>query len=107
MANEHRVSLSFDGKSIQDFGEKYFSGHFTFEINVSRCTAEQLGLLIQSVLRIEKLGRGYNAGYGRIEVKAIQLVDRQITRSLVWNDTKFQVVKQVTEDPLEQEVREA
>ncbi|MFX0095230.1 MAG: hypothetical protein ACFFBD_26080, partial [Candidatus Hodarchaeota archaeon] len=32
--DEHRVSIGFDGRAIQDFGEKYFSGTFNFEIDV-------------------------------------------------------------------------
>ncbi|MHA2139692.1 MAG: hypothetical protein ACW98G_17540 [Candidatus Hodarchaeales archaeon] len=35
------------GKSIQDFGERYFAGEFEFEIDVSNCTKEETGMIIE------------------------------------------------------------
>lgn len=88
---------SFDGKSIQDFGERYFSGDFSFEIDVTRCNKEQLGLLVDSVMNLQKFGRGFNSGYGRIQVKRFQLIKRSISRTPEWEEESFVVKETITE----------
>jgi len=97
IATENRVCISFDGTSIQDFGERYFSGAFSFEIDVTRCNNEQLGLLIEAVLNLEKLGRGYNSGYGHIQIKQLQLLERTEMRKLVWKGDYFRVEEEIAE----------
>ncbi|MFQ5979742.1 MAG: RAMP superfamily CRISPR-associated protein [Candidatus Heimdallarchaeota archaeon] len=46
MTTDNRVSISFEGKPIQNFGEQSFSGYFSFEIDVTRCSALQTGFLM-------------------------------------------------------------
>jgi CRISPR/Cas system CSM-associated protein Csm3 (group 7 of RAMP superfamily) len=107
IATENRVCMSFDSKPIQDFGERYFSGEFTFEIDVTRCTSEQIGLLIESVINLQKLGRGYNAGYGRVQIKRFQLLERTIKRVPEWQEDNFIVKEEFNEISLKNEVVEA
>ena len=98
IATENRMVKSFEGKSIQNFGERYFSGDFTFEIDVTSCNKEQLGLLIESVMNIQKLGRGFNSGYGRIHVKRFQLLIRCISRVPEWDEESFIVKEEIVEN---------
>ena len=86
IATENRVCMTFDNKSVQNFGERYFSGEFTFEIDVTCCTSEQIGLLIESVINMQRLGRGYTAGYGKIHIKQIQLLERTTKRIPEWQE---------------------
>ncbi|MFX0172889.1 MAG: RAMP superfamily CRISPR-associated protein [Candidatus Hodarchaeota archaeon] len=104
IATEKRICLSFDDKSIQDFGERYFSGYFTFEIDVTKCNSIRLGLLIEAIVNLEKLGRGFNTGYGRLKIKQFQLLERSISRTPVWNGDSFLVEEHVVEKSLKTEV---
>ncbi|MFX0061969.1 MAG: RAMP superfamily CRISPR-associated protein [Candidatus Hermodarchaeota archaeon] len=107
IATENRNCMSFDRKPIQDFEERYFSGTFSFEIDVSRCTDEQLGLLVQSVMNLQRIGRGYNTGYGRVKVNHFQLMERTINRMPVWTDDCFLVKEEMHEISLKNEVLNA
>ncbi|MFW9915025.1 MAG: RAMP superfamily CRISPR-associated protein [Candidatus Thorarchaeota archaeon] len=107
LATEDRVNISFEGKPIQNFKEKYFSGYFCFEIDVSKCNSVQLGFLIQSVIDLEKLGKGYNSGYGRLEVQEIQLLKREVKKKVEWGKSRFKVKKEVHEESRKHEVLEA
>ncbi|MHA1215588.1 MAG: RAMP superfamily CRISPR-associated protein [Candidatus Hodarchaeales archaeon] len=75
ISTENRVVLTFDDRSIQDFGERYFSGEFEFEIDVTECTPTELGMLIEATMSMKKLGRGYNAGYGELTILKMHLVE--------------------------------
>lgn len=107
IATENRVVMTFDGKSIQDFGERYFSGEFSFEIDVTQCKPKQIGLLIQSVMNMKKLGRGFNSGYGRIQIKQFQLLHRSITRVPEWKENGFMVKEEIIENSVKKEVLDA
>jgi hypothetical protein len=107
IATEKRVCLSFDDKSIQDFGERYFSGYFAFEIDVTRCNNIQLGLLLDAIVNLKKLGRGFNTGYGRLKIKQFQLLERFINRTPVWKEDSFLVEENVVERSLKTKVDDA
>ncbi|MFW9916440.1 MAG: hypothetical protein ACFFGZ_12615 [Candidatus Thorarchaeota archaeon] len=107
MAIENRICKTFDGKSIQDFGEQYFSGEIIFEIDVSLCSPLQLGFLMQAVMGLERLGRGYNTGYGHIEVLEFQLLQRMVKKIPTWNGNTFQVTKEIQEESLKKEAEDA
>ncbi|MFW9854178.1 MAG: hypothetical protein ACFFFG_03930 [Candidatus Thorarchaeota archaeon] len=76
IASENRINLTYDGKTTQDFKERYFSGYFNFEIDVTHCSPQQIGLVIEGAVAFDRLGRGFNTGYGRVEVKKLQLLKR-------------------------------
>ena len=80
---------------------------FTFEIDVSQCSRKQLGLLLRSILALEKLGRGFNAGYGHVEVKKFQLLKREKKKILVFDGESFVIKTEIAEKSLEKEVTEA
>lgn len=102
IASENRINLTYNGKSIQNFNERYFSGYFTFEADLSQCSPEQMGLIIESAMNFDRLGRGYNSGYGHIEVKKLQLLRRTISMNpLLAGDGSFIIQKEIDEEPLE------
>ncbi|MFX1251254.1 MAG: RAMP superfamily CRISPR-associated protein [Promethearchaeota archaeon] len=109
IATEHRHAASVDGTPMQDFTERYFSGEFTFEIDVTLCSPEQLGLLITAATKLDRLGRGYNAGYAHIKVHRLQLVRREVKDSLVWceQDQVYVVKAEAVETILKEEVPQA
>ncbi|MFQ5978383.1 MAG: hypothetical protein ACE5OZ_09665 [Candidatus Heimdallarchaeota archaeon] len=106
-AFENRNAMSFEGKPIQDFKERFLSGYLTCEVIVTKCLPYQLGFVIQCVLGLERLGRSYNAGYGRVEVQSFQLVDRKISREPKWTEDRFEVVEEIEDESLQVEVEEA
>ncbi|MFX0094505.1 MAG: hypothetical protein ACFFBD_22410, partial [Candidatus Hodarchaeota archaeon] len=75
--------------------------------DVTQCNEVQLGLLVQSILRLEQLGRGSNAGYGMLDVQEFELVERVITKRTKRVDNRYKVIKEVSEEPLYQEVEAA
>jgi hypothetical protein len=108
IATETRIALSYEGKAIQDFGERYFSGEFTFELDVTQCQPAELGLLIESVMHLTQLGAGFNAGYAKIKIQELTLLQRRITRGLKWSDSEmFEVVEDIKETPLPKEVMQS
>lgn len=107
IATENRTARAFDGKSIQDFGERYFSGNFTFEIDVSKCNKAQLGMIIDAVMNLHKLGRGFNSGYGRIHINRFQLLIRNISVFPEWQEDCFVVKEEIKENPVKQDVIKA
>ncbi|MHA2333463.1 MAG: RAMP superfamily CRISPR-associated protein [Candidatus Hodarchaeales archaeon] len=107
ISTENRLCKTFDGKSVQDFGERYFSGEFEFEINVTKTSNEERGLLIESIISMEKLGRGFNAGYGHLKVVNFQLLKKNVIRTVEWEENKFIVKEKINEESLRDEVTEA
>ena len=104
IATENRHCATFDGKIAQDFGERYFSGHFMFEIDVTNCHSKHIGLLIESIINLDKLGRGYNAGYGHVKVISLQFIKRIVKKSLIWQNNNFVVQERKEELILKDEV---
>ncbi|MFX1250171.1 MAG: RAMP superfamily CRISPR-associated protein [Promethearchaeota archaeon] len=109
IATEHRHAAAFDGTPMQDFTERYFSGDFAFEIDVTLCSPEQLGLLIKAAYKINRLGRGYNAGYAQVKVHRLQLVRREVKDRLIWDDQDqvYVVKEEAVETVLKEEVPQA
>jgi hypothetical protein len=102
IATENRVNLSYTGKSIQDFNERYFSGYFTFEVDLSQCSQKQIGLIIEGAMNFDRLGRGYNTGYGHIEVKKLHLLKRTIIMNpVIAEDGSFIIKREIKEEALE------
>ena len=50
-------------------------------------------------MNLQKLGRGFNSGYGRIQVMRFQLLIRSITRGSEWEGESFIVKEKVSETP--------
>ncbi|MFX0053278.1 MAG: hypothetical protein ACFE8U_18530 [Candidatus Hermodarchaeota archaeon] len=104
ISTENRISLTYDRRPAQDFKERYFSGNFKFEIDVTNCSLPQIGLLIEAIMNLEQYGRGFNSGYGKIEIKKFQLLERFVKRSPIWNDESFEIQEEMEESSLKQEV---
>ena len=97
IATENRMVQAFNGKTIQNFGERYFSGNFTFEVDVTECEERELGLLIEAIMNLQKLGGGFNSGYGRLQIKQFQLLKRSINRTPEWKNESFIVKENIDE----------
>jgi hypothetical protein len=102
IATENRVSLTYDRKPIQDFKERYFSGEFTFEIDVTKLDDGELRFITLAAINMNRLGRGYNTGYGKLDILDIQLVDRETTRKPVWNGNSFKIEEIIVEKVIEE-----
>jgi len=108
ISTENRVALTLDGRSIQDFGERYFSGEFEFEIDVTECTPEELGLLIEASMTMKKLGRGYNAGYGELIILKMRLVEiESCLKPKMEENNGFTIETQIVEKAIPEEFIEA
>ncbi|MFX0065325.1 MAG: RAMP superfamily CRISPR-associated protein [Candidatus Hermodarchaeota archaeon] len=107
IATENRVCLSFDKKSIQDFRERYFSGAFGFEIEVTKLNLLQLGFILHSVAYLHQLGRGATAGYGQVEIQNVTLVERFVKKKPVVTEDGYIFEDVTTENILKQEFMDA
>ena len=89
IATETRIALTHNSKkAIQDFGDRYFSGEFTFIIELNEELAqEELGFLLQAILYMPELGLGgdINNGAGRLELLEIALQEVIRTRTISKN----------------------
>lgn len=108
LATETRTALMHGSKrSIQDFGDKYFAGEFTFVIELNEeLTKEELGYLIHAILYTPELGLGgsINNGSGRLELQEITLQEVIRTRTIGKNG---KVVQEEKERNLWKELAEA
>lgn len=108
IATEKRVALTFEGKSIQDFGERYFAGEFEFEIDVSKCTEEEAGMIIEAAMYMQKLGRGYNTGYGELKILSLNLVKSTTSRyPKITTKKKYLIEEQIIEESIPDEFTDA
>ncbi len=87
-----------------NFIKHYFSGNFNFEIDVSKCNETQLGMIIEAVMKLHKLGRGCNSGYGRIYIKRFQLLKRYVRVFPEWEEDSFIVKEEIVERFMKQDV---
>ncbi|MFW9921934.1 MAG: RAMP superfamily CRISPR-associated protein [Candidatus Thorarchaeota archaeon] len=82
-STENRHQARRDKKSLQDFSEQYFSGEFSYYVEFTKESLSWLiGLLVEGILGINHLGRGSNAGYGRVEIKSIAYEKVTVERKL-------------------------
>ncbi|MFX0064837.1 MAG: RAMP superfamily CRISPR-associated protein [Candidatus Hermodarchaeota archaeon] len=108
IATENRVVMSIDNEPIQDFKERYMSGEFEFEVDLTDCDPTQRGMLVEAVRSIKKLGRGYNTGYSRMKILDFCLVERSIEEKVVKGENgRFNVVEEVNEKIMEKELLDA
>ena len=71
---------------------------------MTNCLSLHIGLLFECIINIDKLGRGYNAGYGHVKVLSLQFIKRVITKSLVWQNNNFEIQEGREEIILKDEV---
>lgn len=101
IATENRIALSYDRIPIQDFRESYFSGYFTFSIDVTQLIEEELKFLLESLLYIEYYGGGRNAGYGHVKILDVETQQITIERKFVSEDRVLKVIEEETVTLLE------
>ncbi|MFQ5977871.1 MAG: RAMP superfamily CRISPR-associated protein [Candidatus Heimdallarchaeota archaeon] len=76
-ATEDRNVMTFEGKPVQNFLEEFFSGTVQFSVNVTQLKLEELGLALNALRIMKRLGRGSTSGYGRFYVDGFELVQRK------------------------------
>jgi hypothetical protein len=101
IASENRIALSYDRIPIQDFRESYFSGYFTFIIDVTQLTDNEIKFLLDSLLYIEYYGGGRNAGYGHVKILDVETQQITIERKFVSEDKVLKVIEEETVTLLE------
>ncbi len=72
-------------RSIQDFGERYIAGEFTYAIELlDELTREELGFLLKSILYMPELrwGASGNNGAGKLELEEVNLQEVVRTRTV-------------------------
>ncbi len=108
IATEKRVALTFEGKAIQDFGERYLAGEFEFEIDITKCTPEEMGMIIEATMYMHKLGGGYNAGYAELQIKGLDLVKSTTNRQpKITDQNSFTIEEEIDEEKLPEEFTNA
>ena len=101
ISSENRIALSFDRIPIQDFRESYFSGYFTFTINVTQLTEDEIKFLVESLLYVEYYGGSRSAGYGHVKILSVQLQHIAIERKFESENGTLKVVEEEKVAPLE------
>jgi hypothetical protein len=75
---------------------------------VSNCTKEETGMIIEAVVYIQKLGRGYNAGYAELQIQNMNLVKSKIYRiPIITENNDFIIQEQINEEAIPGEFTEA
>jgi len=101
IASENRIALTYDGVAIQDFRESYFSGYFSFFIDVTKLTNAEIKFLMEALLYVESLGSGRTSGYGRIKIFDCDLQKIETTRDIE-EDSKgnYKIIEETTAKPI-------
>lgn len=66
-----------------------------------------MGVIINAVMKLHKLGRGSNSGYGRIHIKRFQLLKRYTKIFPEWKEDSFIVKEEIEEKFVKQDVIKA
>lgn len=101
IASENRIALSYDGIPIQDFRESYFSGYFTFSVDVTQLTNDEIKFLMEPLLYIETLGDGKNAGYGQVKLLDLDLQKVEFTKNIKKDNGSYKFVEEVETESIE------
>ena len=88
----------------KNFKHHYFSGEFYFEIDVTDCKPNQLGLLLEAVTHLEKIGGGYNSGYGHISQLKFTLLHRIKTKKRTWDGDGYVIQTEQQEEILQHQI---
>ncbi len=100
IASENRIALSYDRIPIQDFRQSYFSGYFTFTIDVTQLTEGEIKFVLESLLYIEYYGGGRSAGYGHVKILDVEPQQLVIEKMFDAENGTLKVVEQKTATPL-------
>jgi hypothetical protein len=100
ISSENRIALAYDRMPIQDFRESYFSGYFSFCIDVSILTDDEIKFLMESLLYIETLGGGKNAGYGRVKILSFEVQKIGIVRNIERVNGGYKIIEKTKVQPI-------
>ncbi|MCH8908542.1 MAG: hypothetical protein IH840_15755 [Candidatus Heimdallarchaeota archaeon] len=102
---ENRHTATVENRIAQDFSEQYFSGNFTIELDVSKLSSAEIGLLLQAREQMKALGRGKNTGYGHLHWLGYNLVSRTQETMDEWNeDSGFFELQTIYQDKVNQDL---
>ena len=100
ISSENRIALTYDRMPIQDFRESYFSGYFSFIIDVTNLIDDEIKFLMESLLYIETLGGGKNAGYGRVKIFDFEVQKIAVKRKINRENDAYKVVEEIKVQPI-------
>jgi len=100
ISSENRIALSYDRTPIQDFRQSYFSGYFSFRIDVTTLTNDEIKFLMESLLYIETLGGGKNAGYGRVKILDFEIQKIGIVRNIERDNSGYKIIEKTKVQPI-------
>ncbi|MFW9915917.1 MAG: RAMP superfamily CRISPR-associated protein [Candidatus Thorarchaeota archaeon] len=106
-ATEDRNVMTFDGKPVQNFLEEFFSGTVHFSVNVTQLTLEELGLVLNALRIMKRLGRGATSGYGRFYVDSFELVQRREVLQEEFQENRVQFHYDIVDEPQADRMQQA
>ncbi|MHA2232094.1 MAG: hypothetical protein ACXAB4_06365 [Candidatus Hodarchaeales archaeon] len=107
IATEVRNVMTIEQKPIQDFREHYFDTDFVISVDVTQCTLEQLGALVEAFFHAKELGGGKTAGYGKIAIDRVDLQGITEQRQIVLTEKGFEPKTTIQERSLPAMLQEA
>ncbi len=90
IATEVRNVMTIEQNPIQDFREHYFDTDFMLSMDVTQCTLEQLGALVEALFHAKELGGSKTAGYGKIAIERVELQGIIEQRQILLTENGFE-----------------
>ncbi|MHA2369881.1 MAG: RAMP superfamily CRISPR-associated protein [Candidatus Hodarchaeales archaeon] len=106
-ATEDRNVMTFEGKPVQNFLEEFFSGAVHFSVNVTQLALEELGLVLNALRIMNRLGRGATSGYGRFYVDGFELVQRQEVLQEEFEENRVRFYYAIVDKPQAEHMQQA
>ncbi|MFW9915934.1 MAG: RAMP superfamily CRISPR-associated protein [Candidatus Thorarchaeota archaeon] len=106
-ATEDRNVMTFEGKPVQNFLEEFFSGTVRFSVNVTQLTLEELGLALNALRIMKRLGRGATSGYGRFYVDGFELVQRKEVLQEEFDENRVRFYYDTVDEPQAEHMQQA
>ncbi len=100
ISTENRIALAYDRMAIQDFRESYFSGYFNFVIDITNLTDDEIKFIVESLLYIETLGSGKNAGYGCIKILEVEIQNVHVLRNVTMDNGVYKIIEEIEVKPI-------
>jgi CRISPR/Cas system CSM-associated protein Csm3 (group 7 of RAMP superfamily) len=106
-ATEDRNVMTFEGNPVQNFLEEFFSGTIQFSVNVTQLTLEELGLVLNALRIMKRVGRGSTSGYGRFYVDSFELVQRKEVLQEEFEENRVRFYYDTVDEPQTDLMQEA
>ncbi|MFW9905739.1 MAG: hypothetical protein ACFFFH_15505 [Candidatus Thorarchaeota archaeon] len=107
ISTENRVCMTYDRKPAQDFSERYLSGVYRFGIDLTLLNPIERGLMIEACMDLERFGRGYRSGYGKIQTKELKFEKVTTINKSVRQGDKFVIIPDIHCEPIPEDYNQA